>query len=483
MKNRKTLTLTLIIALIFILFQTVFADSTYKARALNNLGLFQGGDSGYELDRAPTRAEAAVMLVRLLGKEDQAIKENQTHPFKDVPQWASPYVTYMYNNNLTQGISKTEFGSNDMVDARQYVTFLLRALGYSDKNNKDFSYEYSLDFAWDMGVLTGQEYDMLKAKDFLRDDVVWLSFSALSCVLNNNTKRLANKLIEEGVFTKEIAENNGVNTLDNFYVIEDYGPINGIPFFNDIELGIDPNHGGKYTAIGKHLRFKINRGSLPSSMRNYVKVARTEIYGTIDTETISNAISKEQKSPFGFSDESSYEHDKDGNVLIYGSRGNVLLFIIADQSSKPIGYTVVKFLGFKEVEEYQDVTYRYEKINAGDIDGVKYFGDFQILKNGSIMQIRVNQKNLPDNLKDFKVTRLQSYGNVNDINERLKEGGIKDDIAEPITGDYNDYSFENNLTGSSFIMDQASLFKIGDKDGNALGYCILKELIKSKIVR
>ena len=146
MKNHKILTLILVMT--FMLFQTVLADSTFEAQALNNLGLFQGGDSGYELDRPPTRAEAAVMLVRLLGKEDQAIKEKQAHPFKDVPQWSSPYVSYMYNNNLTKGISKMEFGSNDMVDSRQYVTFLLRALGYSDKNNKDFSYESSLDFAW-----------------------------------------------------------------------------------------------------------------------------------------------------------------------------------------------------------------------------------------------------------------------------------------------------------------------------------------------
>ena len=32
-------------------------------------GLFQGTQNGYDLDRTPTRAEAAVMLVRLLGKE------------------------------------------------------------------------------------------------------------------------------------------------------------------------------------------------------------------------------------------------------------------------------------------------------------------------------------------------------------------------------------------------------------------------------
>lgn len=37
------------------------------AQELKDVGLFQGTDTGFELDRAPTRAESAVMLVRLLG--------------------------------------------------------------------------------------------------------------------------------------------------------------------------------------------------------------------------------------------------------------------------------------------------------------------------------------------------------------------------------------------------------------------------------
>lgn len=51
------------------------ANFTSSADRLHEVGLFQGtgttasGAPQYDLDRAPTRAEAAVMLVRLLGKE------------------------------------------------------------------------------------------------------------------------------------------------------------------------------------------------------------------------------------------------------------------------------------------------------------------------------------------------------------------------------------------------------------------------------
>ena len=44
------------------------ANYTNCADSLHEMGLFQGTQNGYDLDRTPTRAEAAVMLVRLLGK-------------------------------------------------------------------------------------------------------------------------------------------------------------------------------------------------------------------------------------------------------------------------------------------------------------------------------------------------------------------------------------------------------------------------------
>ena len=48
------------------------AEDTACAERLEALGLFRGTEAGYELDRAPTRAEAGVMLVRLLGTEEEA---------------------------------------------------------------------------------------------------------------------------------------------------------------------------------------------------------------------------------------------------------------------------------------------------------------------------------------------------------------------------------------------------------------------------
>ncbi|MBQ2547019.1 MAG: hypothetical protein II557_12080, partial [Clostridia bacterium] len=44
------------------------SDAEAKARALKTLGLFRGvSDTDFDLDRAPTRAEALVILIRVLG--------------------------------------------------------------------------------------------------------------------------------------------------------------------------------------------------------------------------------------------------------------------------------------------------------------------------------------------------------------------------------------------------------------------------------
>ncbi|NLD87238.1 MAG: hypothetical protein GX633_03155, partial [Clostridiales bacterium] len=65
---------------------------TKYADALKAMGLFRGTNSGYELDRAATRVEAIVMLIRILGEENNALSFKGTHPFTDVPSWANCYV-------------------------------------------------------------------------------------------------------------------------------------------------------------------------------------------------------------------------------------------------------------------------------------------------------------------------------------------------------------------------------------------------------
>ena len=89
--------LVLTTALAGMLSISAFASNfDHCADALHEMGLFQGTSTGYDLDRAPTRAEASAMLVRLLGQEEAAQALTYTAPFTDVLDWAKPYVQYLY---------------------------------------------------------------------------------------------------------------------------------------------------------------------------------------------------------------------------------------------------------------------------------------------------------------------------------------------------------------------------------------------------
>lgn len=66
------------------------------AEELSAIGVFRGTAGGFELDRAPTRSEAAIMLVRLYGAEDEAKTAYEageiSMPFTDVSETAAPSV-------------------------------------------------------------------------------------------------------------------------------------------------------------------------------------------------------------------------------------------------------------------------------------------------------------------------------------------------------------------------------------------------------
>lgn len=181
------------------------ARYTDYADALHSLGLFQGSLKGYELTRPATRAEGLVMLVRMLGEEGKAKAFRGTHPFTDVPAWANTYVAYAYEKGYTSGISKTQFGSTMQLRYLDYMTFLLRALGFSDRGG-DFAWSSADQAAVDHGIQTAAEREQIKKQGrFLRDHVAYTSYRTLF-VKNQEGKRLCDVLVQRGVFTTKQLE-------------------------------------------------------------------------------------------------------------------------------------------------------------------------------------------------------------------------------------------------------------------------------------
>ncbi len=180
------------------------AAATYEEQAgiLNELGLFRGTDNGYQLEKNFTRAEGATMLVRLLGKEEEALALTEyEHPFEDVRgHWAEAYVAYCYINRITKGTSKVEFSPEAQMPADEYITLVLRSLGYKNvqpDNAGIAAAEYSLA---DSNIVKN-----LLENNFTRDNMVFISYRALM-VHSLSGETLAQRLIENGTITQRMAK-------------------------------------------------------------------------------------------------------------------------------------------------------------------------------------------------------------------------------------------------------------------------------------
>lgn len=183
-------------------------DTEAQAQMLYDLGLFKGTDKGFALEKSMTRAEASVMLTRLLGAEKTALAGNWKHPFTDVPQWADKYVGWLYQNGLTKGVSATLYGSQRNVTCDQYCIFLTRAHLDAD------SYQGT-------AFVGNDEVRQTDEEGFIRGDAVSLSARLLSTNYAKNGdesgRSVAKKLIDDGVFTGEQLKNAAWDVLPRDY--------------------------------------------------------------------------------------------------------------------------------------------------------------------------------------------------------------------------------------------------------------------------
>lgn len=176
------------------------ADVLYALGLLRGAGLDAGGKPIYDLGAKCTRAEAAVMLMRLLGLEQQA-QTAPSAPFTDLKDWQKPAVNLLYQKGMIIGASADKFEPETPCNAEMYATFMLRALGYSDKKG-DFQYQSAPVFGMQIGLIDNFSCDIT---DFRRDDAVQMSRMALELHPKGENEPLLKKLVADGVVTEDKA--------------------------------------------------------------------------------------------------------------------------------------------------------------------------------------------------------------------------------------------------------------------------------------
>lgn len=177
-------------------------ETLRAADALHTLGLINGtGASGYALESPATRAQAAVLLVRLAGAQQDAAADNWFSGYRDVPAWASHAVHYAVHQGWIDSPASAglDFHPDTAITADEWFTFLLRMLGYDDAAG-DFSPDSAALFAQHIGLTPQASTGSLS-----RGQLFILLESALSFSYKDGSATVISRLIDRGIVSRAAA--------------------------------------------------------------------------------------------------------------------------------------------------------------------------------------------------------------------------------------------------------------------------------------
>ena len=147
------------------------AEALYCMGLLDGAGTLADGTPNFNLAGQMTRGEAVTMVVRLTGGREEALSGHYAHPFTDVADWGTDYVGYAYAAGIANGVGGESFGFSRTITQAEYLTMLLRAMGY----DPDWRDPYAT--AAQVGLTAGTDYTL--GDSFSRGDMAVLSHSML----------------------------------------------------------------------------------------------------------------------------------------------------------------------------------------------------------------------------------------------------------------------------------------------------------------
>ena len=176
-------------------------EASRAADTLSTLGLI---DSTYNLDAPATRAQAAVLLVRLAGAEQAAAADNWLAGFRDVPASIAQEVNYAARQGWITGVTATAFRPDAALTANAWSAFLLRMLGYSDKAG-DFTIADAAGFAQRIGL-----FPIAYTGTLTQGDLFEMAADALSFSYRDGSGTVLERLIATGQVSSSAANALGL---------------------------------------------------------------------------------------------------------------------------------------------------------------------------------------------------------------------------------------------------------------------------------
>jgi hypothetical protein len=176
------------------------------AEALNKLNILQGSNGDFLLNNLIDRAQAATLIIRMLGK-DEYVRENADDlrytKYEDVsPEaWYASYIGYSTEHSIVGGNPDGSFTPLDYVTEKAFIKMSLCALGYI--YGEDFDWTNVYQKAYEIGIVKDPSYEtrIQDDTDYLRSEAVELLYHALNTNKKGTQTKMAYTLVEEDIMT------------------------------------------------------------------------------------------------------------------------------------------------------------------------------------------------------------------------------------------------------------------------------------------
>ncbi len=188
---KKTLSIVLSLVLLVGMIPA-FADGNTATDTLSSWGIIKGDGNSLMEGETLKRQNAAIILCRMMGVEEEAKAADPTQlPFEDLQdkmgRQTTAIIAYTYMQEWFRGMSETEFGWGQEITAQQFAMVLLRALGYDSPT----AYATALEDAQAMGLFDGVQ-SLQKDDPIVRSDIYVAMLNTL-----NKPKKDGDKPLKE----------------------------------------------------------------------------------------------------------------------------------------------------------------------------------------------------------------------------------------------------------------------------------------------
>ena len=215
MRNLKKLLAVIVSVCVLATFALpAFAAELTAAEIVEDLGVLKGdsseGVSDAYLAKGTTRDQAAILYLRLIGKEDEAYAFEGEENFTDADQtWKAAQKALAYlkaNPDLGwEGRPDGTFDPKAEISAQELYKVLLESLGYKQDAEDGFKWADVFTFAADKGLSL-----IADVTDMTNNDVAIALVEVLKLTLKGSETTLIADLVAKGVVTEAAAEAAGL---------------------------------------------------------------------------------------------------------------------------------------------------------------------------------------------------------------------------------------------------------------------------------